>query len=70
MSSRRRWDNYTFLFRIASNETLIKPPSKSPSVMQINVFNSTLELYEKFKPTPLVRLSIERRDVFCQAGVL
>lgn len=36
----------------------------------MNVFNSTLELFEKYKPTPLVRLSTERRDVFCQARVL
>ncbi len=38
----------------------------------MNVFNSTLELFEKYKPTPLVRLSLsdERGDVFCQAGVL
>ncbi len=36
----------------------------------MNVFNSTLELFEKYKPTPLVRLSAERGDVFCQARVL
>lgn len=31
----------------------------------MNVFSSTLELFEKYKPTPLVKLSIGR-DVFCQ----
>ncbi|ADT84142.1 hypothetical protein TBCH5v1_1382 [Thermococcus barophilus] len=38
----------------------------------MNVFSNTLELYEKFKPTPLVRLSLsdERGDVFCQVRVL
>ena len=36
----------------------------------MNVFNSTMELYEKYKPTPLVRLSFERGDVFCQVRVL
>jgi len=38
----------------------------------MNVFSNTLELYENFKPTPLVRLSIsdERGDVFCQTRVL
>ncbi len=36
----------------------------------MNVFNNTLELFERYKPTPLVRLSFERGDVFCQAGVL
>jgi len=37
----------------------------------MNVFNNPLELFEKFKPTPLLKLSLsdERGDVFCQAGV-
>ncbi len=36
----------------------------------MNVFKGTLELFERYKPTPLVRLSAERGDVFCQTGVL
>ncbi|EHR78238.1 hypothetical protein OCC_03582 [Thermococcus litoralis DSM 5473] len=38
----------------------------------MNVFNSAVELFEKFKPTPLLKLSLsdERGDVFCQTGIL
>jgi len=37
----------------------------------MNVFNNPLKLFEKFKPIPLLKLSLsdERGDVFCQAGV-
>ena len=35
----------------------------------MNVFENSLELFEKYKPTPLLRLRT-RGDVFCQAGVL
>ncbi len=35
----------------------------------MNVFNNTLELFERYKPTPLLKLKT-RGDVFCQVRVL
>ena len=35
----------------------------------MNVFENSLELFEKYKPTPLLHLKT-RGDVFCQVRVL